>query len=107
MKRTINQNRALHLYFDQLAEALNDAGYDYQVVYEMTGGKLDTDWSKELVKEKLWKPVQEALTGEDSTADVETVDYHEVYKRLDKRISELTGVHVEWPSQEILQQEGL
>ena len=50
--RTVAQNSAMHLYFTQLAEALNDAGYDVETV--ISKGKQDAikkvfGWLKERI----------------------------------------------------------
>jgi len=58
-QRTLTQNRALHKYCELLAEALNDAGYEMKAVLAVK--VVDVPWSKELVKEALWKPIQAAM----------------------------------------------
>lgn len=98
--RTKQQNKALHKYFALLAQALNDAGYDIVSFHELTKGKLDASWSEEAVKKRLWKPYQEIITGKESTANQTTKEYVEIYKEVDFRIAQLTGVHVEWPHEE-------
>ena len=96
-QRTTLQNKSVHKYFDLLAQALNDAGYDRQVIYEMTDGKIDTSWSSDGVKQVLWKPVMKALTGKESTTEMTTAEVNRVYEELDYRIGQLTGVTVPFP----------
>ena len=53
--RTQQQNRALHKYFDLLAEELNGAGFNVQLVLKE---KVEIDWTPALVKEVLWRSAQ-------------------------------------------------
>jgi len=93
--RTIKQNASLHVYCELLAEALNDAGYDMKKTLKP---EVDIPWRKESVKEHLWKPIQKALTGKESTTDISTVEPSEIYDVLNRHIGEKFGVHVDWPS---------
>jgi hypothetical protein len=95
-QRTITQNKALHRYFELLAEALNDAGYEMKAVLAVKS--VDVPWNKETIKEVLWKPIQEAMTNKDSTTELNTVDVSEVYQVLDRHIAQNFGVHVPFPS---------
>ena len=99
-QRTLLQNKALHVYFDQLATALNDAGWEMKKVLEEKA--VDIPWSGPRVKEVLWRPIQEALTGKHSTTEINTVDPTEIYAVLDRHLSEKFGVHVEWPCEETM-----
>ena len=99
-QRTTTQNKALHKYFDLLAQALNDAGFDREVMYEKTGGKIDMSWSAEGTKEALWRPFMQAKTGKESTTEMTTAEVNRVYEELDFRIGQLTGVHIEFPHDE-------
>jgi len=58
------------------------------------------EWTGEDVKERLWKPVQKALTGEEKTSKAITLDYPAVYEVLNRKIASETGVHVPWPEAE-------
>lgn len=93
------QQNAMHLYFERLAEALNDAGFDVRIFLQKAP-RLNIPWTKELVKENLWKPIQKAMEGKASTTELEKIEVDGIYKVLDQKISELTGVHVEFPSEE-------
>ena len=58
-KRTRKQNNSIHLYCQQLADTLNDAGLDQRKVLKP---EVDIPWDMEDVKEKIWRPIQIALT---------------------------------------------
>ena len=88
------------MYCRLLAEALNDAGYDFKQFLEVTEYKLDVPWNDRLVKDVLWRGVQKAMTGEDSTTEPSTYQYVKIYETLNQRVAELTGVQVEWPHEE-------
>jgi hypothetical protein len=95
--RTLTQNAAMHKYFELLANELNAGGFTVQKVVTKP---LDISWSKHLVKEVLWRQVQEALFGKESTARLIKAEVSQVYQEVDRCVSSLTGVHVEFPSRE-------
>lgn len=97
-QRTSRQNNSLHKYCELLAEALNDSGQEMKAVLAVKS--VDVPWDKNRVKEVLWRPLQEAMTGKTSTTEQNTVDVSEIYAVLDRHISENCGVHVPWPSNE-------
>lgn len=94
-QRTIQQNKSLHLYCEMLAEALNEAGLDMRVVLKP---EVDIPWTKESVKEHLYKPILKIMLDKDSTTEMDTVNPSEVYQVLDRHLAEKFGVSVEWPS---------
>jgi len=96
-QRTSQQNRSLHLYFTLLADELNQAGYDMKRTLKPG---IDIPWSPATVKEYLWKPIQNAQLMKDSTTELTTKDIDIVYDTLNRHLSEKTGVHVEFPSNE-------
>lgn len=98
-KRTTTQNAAMHKYFNMLANALNDAGYDMKaVMHEGT----DIPWGEWNVKEMLWKTVQKAMFGHESTTELSTDECSKVYDVVNRKIATTTGVSVPWPSKEEL-----
>lgn len=97
--RTLKQNAALHLYFTQLAEALNDAGYDMRKTIKPG---LDIPWTPEDIKEHIWRPVQISQTGKKSTAKLETIEIDQIYDIVNRAIAERTGVHIPFPNLDLL-----
>ena len=97
-QRTSQQNKALHKYFTLLADELNAAGYDMRRTLKPG---VDIPWSPELVKQYLWKSIQEAMLGSDSTRELTTKEIGQVYDVLNKHLGETTGVHVAFPSKEV------
>ena len=96
--RTEQQNKAIHLYCERLGDALNDAGYEIKKV--MAVKTADVPWTKDSVKELLWRPLQEAAVDKHSTTALEVMEVDRVYSILDRHISSNFGVHVEFPSKE-------
>lgn len=94
-QRTDTQNRALHLYFRLLAEALNDAGYDMR---ETIRQEIDIPWTPTTVKEHLWRPVMKKYLREQSTTRMTTKDIDKIYDIVNRFIGERTGVFVPFPS---------
>lgn len=93
-RRTITQNAAMHLYFRQLAEALNDAGLDQR---KMLKQSVEMPWSEHSVKEFLWRPIQQAVISKDSTARLNTKEVSMVYDVLNRHLAQKLGVIVAWP----------
>ena len=104
-KRTEKQNNALHKWFEQVAEELNREGYDVRIVLQVIAEKgVDFMWSKELVKEVLWRKVQQKYLGKKSTTELDSVgEITEIYDILNKFLSETFFVSVPFPSIETLE----
>jgi len=98
-KRTEAQNKALHLYFTQLAEILNDAGLDMRKVLKPS---ISIPWTPQTIKENLWKPIMEFQTQKSSTTEMTTKEITEVYDTINRHIGETFGITVEFPSVETL-----
>src|SRR3990167_10801074 len=97
--RTDQQNKALWLLFTQLAEELTLAGLDMRKTLEP---EIDIPWSKDTVKEYLWKPIMEAQLGKKSTTELTTQEIDKVFGTLNKHIGEKFGLHISFPSVETL-----
>lgn len=97
--RTLQQSKALHLYFTQLAEMLNQSGLDMRKVLKPS---ISIPWTPQTIKENLWKPVMEFQLQKSSTTEMTTKDIDEVYDVINKHIGEQFGISIEFPSQESL-----
>ena len=95
-KRTDIQNNAIHLYFRQLSDALNDAGYGILKVL-----KIDVPFTPILVKELLWRRVQEVYLKKQSTTQLNKLeDISAVYDILNRSISEQFKIHIPFPDKD-------
>jgi len=92
-KRTIVQNRSLHLYCKQVAEALNNRDLGVTAVL-----KPELKFSMLTVKEQLWKPILAALRGKESTTQMGTQEINDVYDVMNKALSQKFSIHVPFPS---------
>lgn len=97
--RTSQQNRALHKYFELLAEALNDAGYDMRKTLRED---IEIPWTAETIKENLWRPCQKAYLRKESTTQLQTDEIDKIYDIINREIGQRTGVSVMFPSIEQL-----
>lgn len=96
--RTIQQNKALHKYFSLIAERLNDAGLDMRTVLKP---EVEIAWSRETVKEYLWRPIQKLQLQKRSTTELTTKDIDVIYDTLNLFLAK-QGIHEPFPSLENL-----
>jgi hypothetical protein len=95
--RTSTQNKALHLYFELLADELNSAGLDMKKTLKQT---VDIPWSKETVKDYLWRPIQNAQLEKESTTELTTDEINKVYEVLNRHLGDKLQIHVPFPTNE-------
>lgn len=100
--RTAQQNRALHLWFQLVAETLNESGLDMRKTLKP---EIEIPWTKSAVKEYLWRPVQKAMLHKDSTTKLNTKDIDKVFDVLNRHLGEKLEVHMPFPSIETIMQD--
>src|SRR3990167_10868598 len=96
---TRQQQNALHLFYELLSKEFQKEGITMTTV--LSKFVIDTPATKYTVKELMWKPLQLALTGKESTTKLlkkEEIDL--VYESINKFTSENWGIHIPFPSQE-------
>lgn len=94
--RTPKQNDSLHLYFEMLAKELNDAGLDMKKVLEPS---VDIEWTKENIKEYIWRPLQIDITGKKSTKDLDkATEITKIWETLNRHLSQRFKVSVPFPT---------
>ena len=91
---TQKQFNAMHLWCERLAEHLNDAGLDMR---KMLKAEIEIPWSKDTVKNQLWRPIQIAICGIESTKEADKIDYPKVYETLNRHLLLKYNVSMEWP----------
>ncbi len=95
--RTPKQNDSLHLYYEMLAKELNDSGLDMRKVLKPS---VDIEWTKENIKEYIWRPIQKTLTGKDSTKELDkTTDIDKIYETINRYLSQKFKIHVPFPTE--------
>jgi len=94
-QRTINQNAALHLYLEQIAQDLIDSGQgDMKQII-----KMPITPTKENVKECIWKVIQKAMYPHKiSTTQLNTIEIQDIYLQMDSQMNKLFNVSRPWPS---------
>ena len=92
---TSKQFNALHVFCERVADQLNEAGLDQRIVLKPS---VAIDWSKDSVKQYLFKPLLEAMTGKTSTTDQDTVEPSKVADTMARHLGEKFGITLpEWP----------
>jgi hypothetical protein len=94
-QRTKQQNKALHVLYRLLADNLNDAGLDMRKTLKPS---IEIPWNPVSVKEFLWRPIQEAQLGKQSTTELTTVEIDEIFNTINRHLGEKFGLHVPFPS---------
>lgn len=97
-QRTVQQNKALHKWFELLADELNGAGLDMR---HLLKPHVEIPWSKETVKEYLWRPVQKAQLIKESTTDLTPTEVTKVFETLNRYLGEKHKIHVDFPHEEL------
>lgn len=93
--RTLTQNRALHKFFSELATELNDNGL---TVNETLRQDIEIPWNETLIKELLWRRVQKAQLGKDSTTELTTKEIDLVFEVIAQYLAENHSIVIEFPS---------
>ena len=83
-----------------MSEQLNEMGLEFN--YDgVTGKKLSTRYTPEVVKNYFWRPIQMALFDIESTKHINTIQINEIVDVISKFFGE-RGVIIEFPSVEML-----
>ena len=93
-QRSDTQNNAMHRYCEEVAKELNDAGYSVETFFR---DGFSVPFSKDIVKDNMWRPLQKAITGKESTTKPTRQEYIKIYDHLNAKLAE-RGIHVPWPS---------
>jgi hypothetical protein len=93
-QRTARQNNALHIWLGMVAKGLNDQGRDMRKTLKPD---IEIPWTKYTAKDHLWRPVQIAVCGQESTVDAEKIDYVKVFEVLNRHFGEKFQLHIPWP----------
>ena len=82
-RRTSQQQAALEVWCRNTAEFFNEAGITREIRSSIfKEGSFECDWTRDSVKNEVWRPVQVALTQKESTTDQSTSDYAKTYDTL-------------------------
>lgn len=90
--RSNAQNASLHLYFTQLAEQLNNAGYTFTNALGM-----EIPFTMELIKESIWKPTQFEMFGTKTTTKLTTEMINQLIDVFSLHFGQ-RNIYVEFPN---------
>ena len=97
-QRTDQQRKAIEVYCRDLAYTLNRAGLDQRKVFAaMREDGIDIPWRQETAKDSLWRPIQVAILGKESTTKLSTDEVSRVYDVLNRWTGQTFGVSVPFP----------
>ena len=97
--RTVTQNASLHLYFQQMADAMNDAGYTHRKTWEAMSESFDIPVTALMIKEIAQKVCLD-MFGTKHTSKLTTVQMQELYETLSRAFGRSVGIALAWPSVE-------
>ena len=100
-QRTNLQNSSMHLYWQWVSDTLQERGLTFKVFFK---DGFEVPWSKEIVGDHIWRPVQMAVCKQQSTTKPLTTDYPIIYDSINLKLSE-HGIHVPWPSKDTMKDE--
>lgn len=98
IKRSSQENKALHVLFQNIAYELNRLGLEF-TFRGIKGMDIQTTYSPEIVKNFLWRPLQDALLKKESTTQLTHNDISLIFEILGKWFAE-NGVEINFPSVE-------
>ena len=98
-QRTGKQRAALEVYCRLLAEELNNAGLDMRIVLKP---EIEIPWSQPTIKDKIWRPIQEAVIDKTSTTEADRKEYSKVFETLTRHLAtRFPGLpYVPWPEKD-------
>ena len=97
-KYSTKQRGALHVWCGMLADTLNECGRYRVILSPINRREIECPWSMNTVKEDIYKPVLEALSGKDSTEDQTSAEPSDVAMVISKHFSDTGIVCPPWPS---------
>lgn len=92
--RTNRQNAAMHLYLEQLATAFNDNNLHFTDILNV---ELETHWTGGMIKEVIWRKVQEAMTGKPSSTKLTTKELSDIAEAIEIALAK-KGIDIPFPS---------
>ena len=96
-QRTDQQRKAIEVFCRELATALNDAGIDQRAVLAQMREGVEIPWQQETVKDTLWRRIQVAILGKESTTKLGSDEVSRVYDVLNRWTGQTFGVSVPFP----------
>lgn len=89
--RSTAQNSAIHVYCREVASVMEASGMDMKTVIKDGVPIVPT---MHLIKDYMWRPIQKAVTGKESTTKLDTVEVNDVYEQLSRLLAEKYSIDV-------------
>ena len=96
-QRTDQQRKAIEVYCRELATVLNDSGLDQRAVLAKMKEGVEIPWSQDTVKDTLWRRIQVAILGKESTTKLNADEVSRVYDVLNRWTGTTFGISVPFP----------
>lgn len=99
-QRTIQQNKAMHKMFGEIANELLNAGVERKTIVEDLDSysvPIDPAFVKE-----IWRAIQYSQTLKTSTTELTTAEIDRVYETFNRFIADNYAIHIPFPSMEAL-----
>ena len=96
--RSSFQQAALEVWCRNTADLFNEQEIDRAIKSQIfKAGEVNVPWSQAAVKNEIWRPVQKAMTGHDSTAKPTPKEYVEIFDYI-VRLFGRKGMQLpDWP----------
>lgn len=94
--RSLLQNRALHLFFTLIADALTNEGHQHK--YKRFDGKVvEIKYTKDIIKEYYWRPLQIEMFNKKSTTQLEKHELNNIIEEFLNQNAE-SEIFINFPS---------
>lgn len=98
-QRTLAQNASIHLYLTQVATELEREGHTLQdIVQKIT--KVEITPTMHNLKEVVWREIQKAQLGKESTTFLTKHEVDKIYETMNKWLGTYFEIHIPFPSLE-------
>jgi uncharacterized membrane protein YqiK len=99
--RTNQQNKALHVFFNQVKNTLDEHGVTLHQFLDKFKEE-DVQVSGDNVK-AVWKKILERKYYKDTTTEMTNKELQDIYQEFNLKIGELIGEDLGFPSNEVIQ----
>lgn len=90
-QRSTAQNSAIHVYCREVASVMEAQGMDMKTVIK---DGVPITPTMHLIKDYMWRPIQKAVTGKESTTKLDVVEVNDVYEQLSRLLAEKYSIDV-------------
>ena len=91
------QMKSIHLWLGQVARKMSESGIDMKTIFDSMRNGFQVEPTKELLKESLWRPMQQAVLDVSSTRELSSSDVNAIYERLNSFFNREFGIRIPFP----------